>query len=80
MASEIRTYEVWTPLAQYDVVTDITTVMPRKLQAIRAHTSQLHEIDYARATEGLNAYRGAIASRTLFAEVFSLHGDFRPHI
>ena len=80
LAPEVRAYEVWTPLAQYDLVVDITALMPRKLQAIRAHASQFHEIDYARAAEGLNAYRGAIASRTLFAEVFSLHGDFPPHI
>jgi LmbE family N-acetylglucosaminyl deacetylase len=72
---EIRTYEVWTPLAQYDVVVDITAVMGRKVQAIRAHASQFHEIDYARAAEGLNAYRGAIASRTLFAEVFGNVGN-----
>jgi LmbE family N-acetylglucosaminyl deacetylase len=69
---ELRTYEVWTPLPQYEVVVDITAVMPRKLQAIRAHASQFHEIDYARAAEGLNAYRGAIASRTAFAEVFQM--------
>jgi LmbE family N-acetylglucosaminyl deacetylase len=67
---EIRAYEVWTPLPNYDVVVDITSVMPRKLQAIRAHASQFEEIDYARAAEGLNAYRGAIAARTRFAEVF----------
>lgn len=67
---EIRAYEVWTPLAQYDVVIDITTVMPRKLEAIRSHPSQLKEIDYAHAAQGLNAYRGAVAGRVRFAEVF----------
>jgi len=78
--SEIRGYEVWTPLSSYDVVIDITSVMARKLQAIRAHVSQLQEIDYARAVEGLNAYRGAIAARVPFAEVFSFHGDLQTQI
>jgi len=73
--SEIRGYEVWTPLSSYDVVVDITPVMSRKLQAVRAHASQLQEFDYARAVEGLNAYRGAIAARVSFAEVFSFYGD-----
>ena len=68
--SEIRGYEVWTPLGSYDTVVDITRWMPRKLEALRAHASQLAEFDYVRAIEGLNAYRGAIAARVHFAEVF----------
>ncbi|MCI0745077.1 MAG: PIG-L family deacetylase [Verrucomicrobia subdivision 3 bacterium] len=72
---EIWGYEVWTPLTEYDVVVDITEVIERKLSAIRAHASQLTEIDYAYATKGLNAFRGAVAGRTRYAEVFRLlHG------
>lgn len=69
-APEVRAYEVWTPLAIYDVPIDITAVMPQKLKAIKAHQSQLADLDYAQAVQGLNAYRGAIATRTPFAEVF----------
>ena len=73
---EIRGYEIWTPLSEFDVVTDITVVMSRKLQAIRCHVSQVTEIDYAHAAEGLNAFRGVIAARVRFAEVFQkLQGD-----
>lgn len=72
--AEIRGYEIWTPLAEFQVVIDIEPVMPRKLEAIRCHHSQFAEIDYAQAAQGLNAYRGAIATRTRFAEVFqTLH-------
>jgi LmbE family N-acetylglucosaminyl deacetylase len=67
---EIRGYEVWTPLTEYAVVIDITAVMARKLEAIRCHASQLADLDYAHATQSLNAYRGVIAARVPFAEVF----------
>ena len=69
-APEIRGYEVWTPLSQYTVVVDITNVMPRKLAAIRCHLSQLADLDYAHAAQSLSAYRGVMAGRVRFAEVF----------
>ena len=69
-APALRCYEVWTPLAQYDHVEDITTVMTRKLRALRAHRSQLAEFDYVRAVRGLNVYRGALAGKCRYAEVF----------
>jgi N-acetylglucosamine malate deacetylase 1 len=67
---ELRGYEVWTPLVSYEVTLDITVVMPQKLKAIQAHQSQLVDFDYVQAVQGLNAYRGAIATRTAYAEVF----------
>src|SRR6266404_3238780 len=36
----LRGYEVWTPLTEFDHVTDISQVMSRKLRAVRAHVSQ----------------------------------------
>ncbi len=68
----LRLYEVWTPLTAHDQVQDISAVMPRKLRALRAHKSQLHEFDYVRAVSGLNQFRGALAARRPFAEVFQL--------
>ena len=68
--AEIRGYEVWTPLSEYDQVVDISAVMPRKLEAIRCHASQLADFDYAHATQSLNAFRGALAAKVPFAEVF----------
>ncbi len=68
--AEIRGYEVWTPLSEYSVAVDITAVMPRKLAAIRCHVSQLTDFDYAHAAQSLNAFRGVLAARAAFAEVF----------
>lgn len=67
---EIRGYEVWSPLSRIDYVEDITPVMPRKLRALRAHRSQLREFDYIRAVRGLNQFRGALAGKCRYAEVF----------
>jgi len=67
---ELRAYEVWTPLAGYNHVEDISAVMSQKLRALRAHRSQLKEFDYARAVTGLNQFRGELAARCRYAEVF----------
>ena len=66
----VRAYEVWTPLAGYGHVEDISAVMPRKLRALRAHESQLKAFDYERAVIGLNQFRGALAAKCRYAEVF----------
>ena len=67
---ELRGYEVWSPLSRFDHTEDITSTMNRKLRAIRAHRSQLKEFDYACAIRGLNEYRGVLAGKCRFAEVF----------
>jgi LmbE family N-acetylglucosaminyl deacetylase len=75
MAPTLRTYEVWTPLPFYDHVEDITTVMERKLDAVRCYGSQLSHFQYDRAVAGLNQYRGALAGRCDWAEVFGVVDD-----
>ena len=65
-----RAYEVWTPLAEFDHVEDISSVMRRKLRAVRCYRSQVGHFRYDRAVRGLNLYRGALAARCRFAEVF----------
>ena len=67
---KLRSYEVWTPLAAWDQVQDISAVMPRKLRALRAHRSQLDGFDYVAAVKGLNQFRGALAGRCRYAEAF----------
>jgi LmbE family N-acetylglucosaminyl deacetylase len=69
-ASALLAYEVWNPLPEYDEVEDVTAVMARKLRAVRCHRSQLAGFRYDRGVRGLNAYRGALAARCRFAEVF----------
>lgn len=68
---ELRMYEVWTPLQTYDHVQDITDAMASKLKAIRQYKSQLTDFRYDQAIRGLNRYRGIIAARVKYAEVFS---------
>jgi LmbE family N-acetylglucosaminyl deacetylase len=70
--AELYGYEVWTPLPQHDDVNDITTVMPRKLAAIRCYASQLREFRYDHAVRGLNRYRGELAAHCKYAEVFAI--------
>jgi LmbE family N-acetylglucosaminyl deacetylase len=67
---QLRAYEVWTPLAEWDLVLDVGAVFPTKLRALRAHRSQLDGFDYVQAVRGLGAFRGALAGRCAFAEVF----------
>jgi LmbE family N-acetylglucosaminyl deacetylase len=67
---EVLQYEVWSALPAYDHVEDITAVMPQKLAAIRAYVSQLRHFRYDHAIRGLNRYRGALAARAKYAEVF----------
>lgn len=66
----LRGYEIWSPITKYDDYEDISSVMPRKLRALRCHRSQITEFPYVRAITGLNQYRGVIAAKSHFAEVF----------
>ena len=66
----LRGYEVWTPLAEYQHVENISGAMEKKLAALREHASQIADWDYMRAIRGLNAYRGVMAGRCEYAEVF----------
>ncbi len=66
----LRGYEVWTPMAEFQHVENISDTMVKKLAALREHASQIVEWDYVRAISGLNAYRGVMAGRCEYAEVF----------
>jgi LmbE family N-acetylglucosaminyl deacetylase len=67
---ELLAYEVWTPLPTHDHAEDISRVMARKLKALRAHRSQLGEFNYERAVRGLNSFRGELAAKCRYAEIF----------
>src|SRR5439155_9446855 len=66
----LRAYEVWTPLTTHEREQPSIAAIPRRLRALRAHRSQLREFDYLRAVSGLNQFRGALAARRPYAEVF----------
>jgi LmbE family N-acetylglucosaminyl deacetylase len=68
--AEVLGYEVWTPLAEPDLIEDISASMVRKLAALRCHRSQLNDLRYDRAILGLNAYRGALMARCRYAEAY----------
>jgi LmbE family N-acetylglucosaminyl deacetylase len=67
---ELRLYEVWSPMTAYDWAEDVTPCFRQKLRAVRCYRSQLANFRYDRAVEGLNRYRGCLAARTRYAEVF----------
>jgi LmbE family N-acetylglucosaminyl deacetylase len=68
-------YEVWTPLSEYDRAENISQMMERKLQAVRAHRSQIKQIRYDRAVSALNEYRGTMTQVGRYAEVFQFADD-----
>lgn len=65
-------YEVWEPLAAPQAQFDVTEFMSRKLGALRCHQSQLVATKYDEAVTGLARYRGALGTRTPFAEAFEV--------
>ncbi len=67
---ELRGYEIWTPMAKFDEVEDITATMRDKLRAVRCHRSQLAAFRYDRAVRGLAQYRAALSKTGRYAEVF----------
>jgi LmbE family N-acetylglucosaminyl deacetylase len=67
---ELRLYEVWSPLTVHGWAEDISQFMTRKLRAVRCYRSQLAAFRYDRAVRGLNQYRGCLAARCRYAEVF----------
>jgi LmbE family N-acetylglucosaminyl deacetylase len=67
---ELRGYEVWTPMQSWDQCENILPVMEQKLRAIRCYQSQVIQYAYDRAALGLAQFRGALAGRCEFAEVY----------
>ena len=65
-------FEVWTPMADFDDVEDITAVIKTKQAAVGTYVSQLAKFRYDDAVEGLNRFRGALAGHCEYAEVFQL--------
>ena len=65
-------YEVWKPLQRHQYFNNISDVIERKKNALEKYKSQLEIKDWARASLGLNAYRGAIVGDCFYAEVFQV--------
>ncbi len=59
----VRGYEVWAPLPA-NRVADISDLAPRKRELLDLYASQLADVDYRRAIEGLNTYRSMMLPDT----------------
>lgn len=69
---DVRMFEVWTPMEEFDHVEDISEVIDVKLAAVRAHVTQCDAMSFDEAIQGLNRYRGEMHSWPGgdYAEVF----------
>lgn len=70
LPAALPVYEVWTPMGWFDDVVDVSGVMPAKSAALACYASQLRQLRYDVAAEGLARYRGALAGGCDYAEVF----------
>jgi LmbE family N-acetylglucosaminyl deacetylase len=70
--TQLRYYEIWSPVARIDHVVDISGVLEVKLRAIRAYRSQCAVMRFDEAFTGLARYRGEMHSWPggAYAEVF----------
>jgi LmbE family N-acetylglucosaminyl deacetylase len=68
--TEIRLYEVWTPLQEYRRAIDVSAAIDRKTEAIRQHRTQLALIPYDEVARGLARYRSIAVRGSTYAEVF----------
>ncbi len=69
----IYLYEVWTPMKDFFIREDITSVIDVKTKALLAYKSQLEHLNLVDAITGLNIYRGSMVGTTKkLAEVFQV--------
>lgn len=71
----LLSYEVLTPLTEFDRAEDISPVMRRKLKAMWAYRSQIRQFRYDLAFRAMNRYRGVMARAGRYAEVFRVAGE-----
>ena len=69
--SEIRYYEVWTPLQFPNLYVDISEMVAIKEKAIRCYDSQLIQYKHDIASISLNRFRGLTGANVEYAEAFS---------
>ena len=68
----VMTYEVWTPLSDFEYVEDVSAFIDKKVAALRKHESQMKNARYDEAFEGLARYRGALTGKGKYCEVFKI--------
>jgi len=65
-------YEVWHPMPSYQIASDISRFMEIKTHALQMHTTQIQNVNYVQAIEGLSKYRGVMSMAGEYAEVFEV--------
>ena len=70
--THIYGYEVWHPIAEPQMMVDITSVLDKKRAAVNCFKSQLADVSYDDAWEGLARYRGALSRVGECAEAFEV--------
>ncbi len=68
----VLAYEVWTPLSDFEYVEDISEFMDQKTDALKKHESQIKNVQFDEAFEGLARYRGAMTEKGKYCEVFKV--------
>ncbi len=69
----IYLYEAWTPMENFFLREDITSVIDVKIKALLAYKSQLKYFNLVDSITGLNIYRGSmVGTEKKFAEVFQI--------
>lgn len=65
-------YEVWHPLANYQLAVDISEIVDVKSRALCRYRSQIESTRYDEACVGLARYRGVMSRAGKYAEVFEV--------
>jgi len=68
----ILAYETSAPLSKFNYVEDISEFISKKLTALRKHETQIKDIRYDEAAEGIAKYRGAMTGKGKYCEVFRI--------
>ncbi|HWE02848.1 MAG TPA: PIG-L deacetylase family protein [Tepidisphaeraceae bacterium] len=66
---DVWLYEVWSPL-RFNICLAIDSTIDAKMQALRAHESQIALLNYADAFHGLARYRSLFCPPARYAEAF----------
>ncbi len=74
--SQIRAYEIWTPLQTPNLYVDITNTVALKEKAIMHYQSQLKHHSFQKSSLGLNSFRGLTGAGIAYAEAFELEIPF----
>jgi len=72
LVDTILAYEVSTPLSEFNYVEDISEFIDKKVAAVRKHESQIKNIRYDEAAEGLARYRGVMTGKGTYCEAFKV--------